>query len=213
MTTIVGRNCKVEVALTFDAAIAATACTKAKPPVATFTSHGLTDGEAGYWAVTAGMIELDQQGQLVDNVTANTWELPGLDSTDYSTYSAGNFYAAATWGTISEATSYAVGGGASDQLDDTRLTDSKRRNVAGLLASQDVTIGVNQGEISGAAMAYVETQAQRGLPCLFKVSKGSQVLRVFYGTPSIPGESVGVGALGTGEFSVTVPAFAVKPNV
>jgi hypothetical protein len=213
MTSIVGRNVKVEVALTFAASIAPTAVTKAYPPVATLTSHSLVDGDAGYWVVTAGMVELDAQGFLVDNKATNTWEMPGLDSTDYSTYTAGTAYAAATWGTISESTSYNIGGGAAEQLDDTRLLSIKTSNIAGNLAAQDVSIDIKAAEISGAAMQFVERQALRGLKCLFKVSKGSQVLRVFYGTPSLPGESVSAGAIGTGQFSVTVPAFAIKPNV
>ena len=42
---------------------------------------------------------------------------------------------------------------------------------------------------------------------------GSQVLRVWYGTPSIPGESVSAGGLGTGQFNVICPGWVVKPGV
>jgi len=215
MPTIKGRNVKVEVALTFDTPIAPTAITKAFPPVATLTAHGLADGEAGFFAITDGMVELEGQAILVDNATATTFELPGLDSTDYSTYVAAGstLSTAATWGTLAESTAYAVGGGASTQLDDTRLIDAKNRNEAGNLASQDVTIDIKPQETSGAAMAFIERQAQRARACLFKISKGGKVLRVFYGVPSLPGESVSAGQLATGQLSVTVPAWVIKPNV
>lgn len=213
MTTIVGRNCKVEVALTFDTALEPTAVTKAGPPVATLTSHGLTDGEVGFWTVTAGMVELDGQAFMVDGSDTNTFEMPGLDTTDYSTYSAGSATVAATWGTISEAAGYTVGGGASAQLDDSRLLDVKTRNVAGLLAAQDLTIDLKNAEIDGAAMAFINTKAQRGLPCLFKITKGSQVLRVAYGVPSLPGEQVAAGGLASGQFNVICSGWVVKPNV
>jgi hypothetical protein len=213
MPTINGRNCKVEVALTFATAVAPTAVTKAYPPVATLSAHGLTAGAAGYWSVAAGMVEMHEQAVLIHNPLTNTFDLPGLDSTDYSTYTAGSLVMAASWGVLAESAGYAVGGGAADQLDDTRLLDVKKRNVNGLLAAQDVTIDIRNQEISGSAMAYVERQALRGLSCLFKVSRAGQVLRVFYGVPSLPGEAVQAGGLASGQFVVNCPAFAIKPNV
>lgn len=215
MPTIKGRNVKVEVALTFDAAISlsSAAVSKAYPPVVSAAAHGLIDGECGFFTVPDGMVELDSQGAMVDNSATDTFELPGLDTTDYSTFTSGSFTAAATWGTVAESTAYAVGGGAANPLDDTRLIDSKTRNEAGNLASQDVTIDLKPQEVSGAAMAFLERQAQRGLPCLIKISKQGRVLRIFYGTPSLPGESVGAGQLATGQMSVTVPAWVLKPNV
>lgn len=216
MTTIVGRNCKVEVALTFGSAVTgATAITKAAPGVVTDAAHGLNNGDVGFWTITAGMVELDEQAFIVANKATDTFEMPGFETTNYSTFaSASSSYTiAATWGTISEAAGYSVGGGAANQLDDTRLTDTKTRNIAGLLAPQDVTIDVRSGEIDGAAMLFVGKQARAAAPCLFKISKGSQVLRVFYGVPSLPGEGVQAGALASGQFSVTVPGWVVKPNV
>lgn len=214
MGTITGRNCKIEVALTFDVAITPTAVTKASPPSVTLSAHGLTDGEVGYWSsVTAGMVELHEQAFMVDNSATNTWEMPGLDSTDYTTFTAGSVIMAATWGTLTEATGYTVGGGAADQIDDTRLNESKRRNIAGLLPSQDLSIDIRNQEIDGTVLAFIEGKAKRGLPILVKISKGSQVLRVAYGTPSIPGESVASGAGATGQLNIIVPQWVVKPNV
>jgi hypothetical protein len=217
MTTIVGRNCKVEVALTFGTPVTAgaTAITKAAPAVVTDAAHGLLDGAVGFWTITSGMIELNEQAFMVDNKATDTWEMPGFETTDYSTFvSADSTYTmAATWGTISEAAGYSVGGGAANQLDDTRLTDTKTRNIAGLLAPQDVSIDVKSGEIDGAAMLYIAQKARAAAPVLFKISKGSQVLRVFYGVPSLPGEAAQAGALATGQFSVTVPGWVIKPNV
>ncbi len=139
--------------------------------------------------------------------------MPGLDTTDYSTYTAGSVIMGATWGVLSESAAYAVGGGAANPLDDTRLLDVKQRNVTGLLAPQDVTIDIKNQVTSGAAMAYVERQAQRGVACLFKISQAGKLLRVFYGVPSLPGESVSSGQLATGQFAVTCEAFVPKPNI
>lgn len=216
MTTIVGRNCKVEVALTFGSAVTgATGLTKAAPGVVTDAAHGLADGDAGYWAITGGMVELDQQAFIVDNKTTDTFEMPGFETTNYSTFAAASssYYMAATWGTVSEAAGYSVGGGAAAALDDTRLTDTKTRNIAGLLAPQDVTIDVRSGEVDGAAMQFLAAKARANVPVLVKISKGSQVLRVAYGTPSLPGESLTAGQLASGQISLTVPGWAIKPNI
>lgn len=214
--TIKGINCKVEVALTFGSAKLFTAVTKAYPPVATLNAHGIVNGDVGYWTIGSGMVELADQAILANNISPNTIEMPGLDSTDYSTYAsdAANYLTMAlTWGTVAEGAGYQVGGGAGAQLDDTRLLDTKTRNLAGLLAPQDITVDVRNAKISSAGMAYIERRAMRNLPVLVKISQAGTVLRVGYGTPSLPGENVSSGELASGSFAIIVPAFAVKPNV
>lgn len=212
MTTIVGRNVKVQVALTFSAAANPTDVSKANPAVATLAAHGRQVGDVGFWSVSAGMTELDQQAVVVTAAPSGTFDMAGLDSTGYSTYTAGSITFAATWGTVSEAAGYTVGGGAANQLDDTRLMDVKTRNVAGMLPSQDLSIDVKQQEINGAAMSFIESAAKNGTPVLIKITRGNQVLRVAYGVPSIPGESAAAGALATGQFNIVCPAWVLKPN-
>ena len=53
MTTIVGRNCKVEVALTFAAVAAFTAVTKANPGVATKTASTVPEAMSARGSVHA----------------------------------------------------------------------------------------------------------------------------------------------------------------
>lgn len=212
MGTIVGRGITVQYASTLASPISPTAVTKANPAVATLTSHGLTDGTVGYWTVTAGMVELDGQATHVINTSANTFTLNGLVTTGYSTYTAGTFTYASAWSTIAEAASYAVGGGAAATLDDTRLYHTRTSNIAGLLAPQDLTIDVRNAEVSGTAMAAVEASAQTSTALLFRVMKGTTTLRVYYGVPSLPGESVSAGGLGSGQFNVLGTGWCVKPN-
>lgn len=213
MTTIVGRNCKIEVALTFDSPISPTAVTKASPAVGTLTSHTVDTGDVGYWTVAAGMVELDGQAVFCTDTDANTFTMNGLDSSLYSTFSAGTLTLAATWGLLDEAGGYAVGGGAADQLDDSRLHLAKRRNVAGLNAAEDVTINLKTPEVEGAALAFVTAAARNGTSILVKITKGTRIVRVAYGVPSTYGEQVDVGGLGTGSFNLICPAYVLKPNV
>ncbi len=214
MTTIVGRNCKIEVALTFDSAISPSAVTKATSGVATLTSHTVDTGDVGYWTATSGMVELDGQAVYCTDTDANTFTLNGLDTTNYSTFTAGpTLTLAATWGLLDEAGGYAVGGGAAATLDDSRLHLNKVRNIAGLNAAEDLTINIKTPEIEGSALAFLTRAARNGSNVLIKITKGSQVLRVAYGVPSVYGEQVDVGSLGTGSFSIICPALVVKPNV
>lgn len=212
--TIKGLNCKVEVALTYSTAVTNTSdITKAYPPVATSAAHGLANGTVGFWTVTAGMVELDAQAFMVNNQATNTFEMPGLDTTNYSTHSAATFQVAATWGTLAEGAGYTIGGGAADQLNDTRLTDVKTRNLGGLLGAQNVTIDVRNAKVGSAAMRLIERYAMTQTNVLVKISQAGTVLRCIYGVPSLPGEGVASGQLATGQFGITVPAFALKPNV
>lgn len=213
--TVNGRNVKVEIALTYSPAAAFTSVSKAFPGVATKTAHGIAAGTVGYWSVLAGMTQLDQQATALYNPTANTLDIAGLDTTDYDTFTAGDFIAGATWGLIEEAKGYAMGGGAGDQLDDTRLHQNKRSNVAGLNAAEDLRVSVAPPEVESAPMQFCMRNARRGINSLFKITslKTGKILRVAYGVPSVYDENLDVGALGTGGFSITVPAYVLKPNV
>lgn len=213
MTTIVGRNCKIEVALTFAAAAAITAMTKANPGVATKTSHGIADGTVGYFSVAAGMVELHEQAVMTAAAAANTFNLAGLDTTQYSTWTAGDFIAGATWGLLDESAGYTMGGGAADQLDDSRIHLGKRINVAGLNPAEDITVNLRTPEVEGAALAFLTRAARNGAKVLIKITKDSRILRVAYGTPSTYGEQVDVGGLGSGSFNIVCPAWVLKPNV
>lgn len=210
MPTINGRNVKVEVALTFSAAKSITAVTKAMPGVATSATHGMTNGTVGFLSVSAGMTELDLQAARVYNQAASTFDLQGVDTTNYTTFTAGTFTPAATWGTLTEAASYEIGGGAANLLDDTRLLDAKQRNVNGLLGAQNVNIGIKNQTVNGAVMDFIESAAKNQTNVLFRFTLGDGSVRCLYGNPSMPGESVSVGALASGSFGITVPAWVTK---
>jgi len=216
MGTIVGRNLKLEVALTLGSAVTgATAITKAYPPEVTDAAHGLANGAVGFWLITNGMVELDEQAFVVGGAATDDFEMPGLESTNFTTFDAASssYTMAATWGVISEASSLVVGGGAADELDDGRLLDIKARTISGNLAAQNVQVSIRPQEMSGTAMQFVKRQAKQTAKCLFKASKNGVILLAWYGSPSLPGLSVSSGQGASGDFSIQVPQFVVEPNV
>ena len=66
-----------------------TAITKANPAVVTATSHGYTNGDHVWINTVAGMTEVNGRRYTVANKTTNTFELSGVDSTNYTTYGSG----------------------------------------------------------------------------------------------------------------------------
>lgn len=66
-----------------------TGITNADPAVVTVTSHGYANDEEIIIEGVVGMEELNGRTFVVDNVTTNTFELVGEDSTAYGAYSSG----------------------------------------------------------------------------------------------------------------------------
>jgi hypothetical protein len=71
----------------FDAAKTISATTNATPGVSTSTAHGFNDGD--YVVVNSGWVRLSERVVRVDNATANTFDLEGIDTSNTSIYPAG----------------------------------------------------------------------------------------------------------------------------
>lgn len=71
------------------AAQAITGSTNANPCVITAVGHGFANGYSVRILAMFGMTELNGADYLIDNVTANTFELVGIDSTAFGVYSSG----------------------------------------------------------------------------------------------------------------------------
>lgn len=63
--------------------------TSANPAVVTSASHGLANGEKVQIQDVVGMTQINNKEFTVDNVTTNTFELKGENSSGYTTYSSG----------------------------------------------------------------------------------------------------------------------------
>lgn len=65
-----------------------TGITVANPAVVTVTGHPFANGEEVYINSVVGMIEVNARYFTVANITANTFELSGIDSSAYTAYSS-----------------------------------------------------------------------------------------------------------------------------
>lgn len=78
----------VAIASGYGTALPVTILTNASPPVATSTAHGLANGD--FVEVNSGWSRLTSKVVRVAGVTANTFNLEGIDTTLTSIYPAGN---------------------------------------------------------------------------------------------------------------------------
>jgi len=122
------------VAVAMQSALAAaktiTAITKANPGVATSTAHGYVNGD--YVLLTiSGMYQVDGKVVRVANVTANTFELEGVNTTSFDTFSSGTAEAITFGTSITTATSVSASGGDFDFIDTTTIHSNVKTQIPG----------------------------------------------------------------------------------
>jgi hypothetical protein len=132
---LVGIGVTTEIQKTLGSALTITGITKANPGVVTSTAHGLLDGTVVVFTVTAGMVELDGQACRVANKTTDTFELEGIDTTDYSTFSAGTCKEVTVWSTLSNATNVSAPEAEPPDISVTTLIDTQEQIEPGLVGA------------------------------------------------------------------------------
>ena len=150
------------------------------------------------------MANLDGQAISVDAPATDSFSLEGIDSSAYAAFTAGTFVPVTAWSTLARAASYSIGGGDASQLDTTVLLDEIAQNANGLLAAQNVSFGLKLEEVDDEAQKLVYAAALSQGYMVFRITTKNGARRIFRGQPSLFGEDVQQGALGTGSFSVTV---------
>ena len=73
----------------FHSRLAITGISNANPGVVTSTAHGLSNGNKIRVSEVEGMTEVNGNEYTVANVTANTFELSGINTTSFGTYTSG----------------------------------------------------------------------------------------------------------------------------
>ena len=213
MPSIVGRGVTVQVAKTIVAAAnPVTAVTKAKPPVASSTGHGMVAKDIGFIEGVEGMVNLEGQAfRVLTAPTADTLTMQSLDTSTFPDFTGQAVIQRVTeWATLAKATSYSIGGGTAEKLDDTGLIDDIKQELAGLLDAQTMTIGNNMETFNSEAMQIVEDAAVNQAYVVIRVILKDGSVRVARGQPSLPGEDVQRGQIGTGQFSLSVKGRIIK---
>lgn len=203
MANEVGREYRLEVQSTLGTAKTITAITKANPGVATSTTHGLANGDYVILKSIEGMSQANYLVARVANKATDTFELEGVDTTNWGTFTSGSAYQISAWTSVTQATSVDYGAGSAEEIDVTTLLDVTRRTENGLLALPAVTVNV-LADISSTAQAAIESAAYSASVLAWRATTKGGRKRIWAGTPSTIGESVQVNSAITGSFTITV---------
>lgn len=204
---IKGRNVRVEIGLTEAAGLTVGAISKSSPGVASVSAHGLTFGSVGYFSTVVGMDQIDgQAARIADggSPTAGNFSLEDIDTTLFATFESGLFVPITAWSTLTQSTQVAIGGGAPKTEDTGTLIDKTDKIETIKLAAETVTIDVRSLTSDNQAMSKIRTTARALGYLVFRITYDDGAQRIWRGQPSIPGESVAQGALGSGQLTVTV---------
>lgn len=202
-------NVQVSIQSALAAADVITAITNANPGVATSTAHGLIDGDYVFLTVN-GMPALNDRVVRVDNVTANTFELEGIDTTLLGTFTSGSAQAV-TFGTnMTTATGVNASGGDPEFADITTIHDNIRKQVPVVTSPMTMTFDslFDAGDAALVALkAAADALAKRAVRITF--ASGAKIVFAGYVSASMTPTGSAQEAVKTG---VTLTA-AGRPTV
>ncbi len=140
-----GSTFKVQTALGSPQEI--TAITKADPAVVSSAAHGNVTGDVVKMTIDSdSMYELNGNLYVVDNEASGTYELSGVDSTDYSTFVAGSPFDYArkvTFSNFCELTGVNQQDAGADTIEVTTICSSAKEFEQGLSDSGTLTLDFN----------------------------------------------------------------------
>lgn len=183
------------VAVAMQSALAAadtiTGITKANPGVVTSTAHGLNNGDFVYLAIL-GMHQLNEKVVRVANVAANTFELEGVDTTLFDTFSSGTAEAITFGTSITSATTVSTSGGGFDFIDTTTIHGNTKTQTPGLPSALAYTMDhiwdpADAGQI--AMKTASDAQARRAFKFTFGTGGKIMVFAGYVGFDGAPGGS------------------------
>lgn len=174
-------------------ALTITGITKASPGVVTYTGTDPTNGDYVFLLVE-GMYQLNEVVARVANVNAggNTFELEGIDTTLYTTFSSGTAEVITFGTSISTATTVSNSGGGFDFIDSTTIHDLQKTQVPGAAAALTYTMDhlwnpSNAGQI--AMKVASDAQARRAFKLTFGTGGKIAVFAGYVGFDGAPGGS------------------------
>ena len=130
-TPIVWKNVAVSMQSAIAAAKTITAITKANPAVASSDAHGYSNGDIVYLSIV-GMHQLNEKVIRVANVAAGTFEIEGVDSTNFETFASGTAEKLTMGTSITSATTINASGGEFDFIDTTVIHANAKTQIPGL---------------------------------------------------------------------------------
>lgn len=192
MSVQVWSDVDINVQSAIGAALTITGITKASPGVVTYTGTDPANGDYVRLSVQ-GMTELNNAYARVANVNggANTFELEGIDTSAFGTFTSGSFQVVTLGTSLSIVTDVQVSGGDFDFIDTTTVHDKVKTQIPGAASPlvmnltaqwQPDDLGLKALKAAGAA------KAERGI--LISFANGYKyVIGGYVGCTAAPGGS------------------------
>ena len=189
MTVKVWSNVQIAVQSALAAADTITGITKANPGVVTSATHGLANGDYVYLTVS-GMHQLNGRVARVANQTTNTFELEGIDSSLFDTFTSGTAEAITFGTSITTATTVSASGGGFDMIDITTIHDNAKKEMPGLPAASTFTFE-NIWDVADSGLIAMKNASDAQAKRAFKFTFGSggqiMVFAGYVGANLLPG--------------------------
>lgn len=170
------KNVQIAIQSVIGTALTVSAVSKANPGVATSTAHGLSNGDFVLLSVQ-GMHQIDGMVVRVASIAANTFELEGVDTTLFDTFTSGSAYKLTLGTSIGTALDVNAAGGDFNMVDVTTIHDSVKKQIPGLPNAATFTFN-NIWDVADAGLlackAASDLQAQRAVRITF--ANGQKVL-------------------------------------
>jgi hypothetical protein len=193
----------VEIEASLGNAVTITAITRDDPGEVTAAGHGLTNGDVIKLSIPAGMVELDGQAARVANVQTNTFDLEGIDTSDYSAFTSGTYHEVTAWQTMDAAQEITAPNPAPTRLDCTTLIDKTKQYVFGLPEAPEGSIKGLFNPLGGAeAIIREKTKANTDAAMRINFAGGQVAVFAAYVSGG-SGFDMGTNAVATATTSFT----------
>lgn len=180
MDAIVGTNVRVQVQQTLGANRTPSAIAVDSNGLATVTdnAHGFANGDIIVFSVSGGMVQLDGQAVRLSGVTTNTYDLEGLDCSDFDAWTTGTANKVTAFQTLSSAQNITMPNPAPTKLDKTTLLDKVKQYVYALPDAPDGTI-TGLFNPTGTAEGLIRTATAGNDTMVWKVVFASGITAIF----------------------------------
>lgn len=199
----------------FGGAKVITAVTKADPAVVSSTTHGFVTADVVKITSVSGMTQLNGFLYVVDNETAGTYELSGVDSTDYTTFATGSpadgNAVPVVFTDFCELTGANQQDGAADQIEVTTICSDAKEFEQGLSDSGTLQLDYNAAPLSAVQTALRTAKVdgtQLAVRIIFPNSGGTVIVIGTVQQQSISGQVNGVWS-GSATLKLTGPIFVL----
>jgi len=181
---------------------AITAITKANPAVVTDAGHNLVDGSVIKPSGIVGMTELNGGTYVVNVLSSSTYELVGVDSTEYNAYVSGGTYTIGSFSNWCELTNYNRTGGSSPEIPATTICSTAAEFEIGLPDFGTTQVDFNFAPQQSVQVALKAAQAAGSIVGIKVVLPNSGGTMIQLGYIQQTSEQAGNGGLWTGSLTL-----------